>query len=94
MGSGVVGAGVNPADQRWGFSPLLPLGFQLQKQVECPICPVSPSRKVLWLPDGLALRDRQTPCPCLAGQANRNQHRMVWALKAMSVKADCLVRAR
>ena len=68
MGSGVVGAGVNPADQRWGFSPLLRLSSQLQKQVECPICLVSRSRKVLWLPDGLALRDRQTPCPCLPGK--------------------------
>ena len=29
MGSVVAGAGVNPADQRWGFWPLLPLGFQL-----------------------------------------------------------------
>ena len=27
MGSVVVGAGVNPADQRWGFWPLLPLTF-------------------------------------------------------------------
>ena len=61
MESVVVGAGVNSADQRWGFSPLLPLNSQLQKQVECPICPVSPSRKVLGLPDGLALRDRQSP---------------------------------
>ena len=26
MGSVVAGAGVNPADQRWGFWPLLPLG--------------------------------------------------------------------
>jgi hypothetical protein len=25
MGSVVAGAGVNPADQRWGFWPLLPL---------------------------------------------------------------------
>ena len=25
----VAGAGVNPADQRWNFWPLLPLGFQL-----------------------------------------------------------------
>jgi hypothetical protein len=25
MGSEVAGAGVNPADQRWGFWPLLPL---------------------------------------------------------------------
>jgi len=34
---------------------------------------------------GLVLRDRQSPWPCLAGQANRNQHRMVRACKAMSV---------
>ncbi|QNI88672.1 hypothetical protein [Synechococcus sp. ROS8604] len=33
MGSGVAGACVNPADQRWGFWPLLPLGFQLLEQV-------------------------------------------------------------
>ena len=33
MGSVVAGAGVNPADQRWGFWPLLPLGSQLQGQV-------------------------------------------------------------
>jgi len=33
MGSVVAGAGVNPADQRWGFWPLLPRGFQLQVQV-------------------------------------------------------------
>jgi len=32
MGSVVAGAGVNPADQRWGFWPLLPLGYQLQKE--------------------------------------------------------------
>ena len=32
MGSEVDGAGVNPADQRWVFWPLLPLGFQLQEQ--------------------------------------------------------------
>ena len=67
MGSGVVGAGVNPADQRWGFSPLLPLSSQLQKQIGCPICPVSPSRKLLWLPDGQALFDRQTAFPRLPG---------------------------
>ena len=29
MGSVVAGAGVNPADQRWGFWPLLPLRFKL-----------------------------------------------------------------
>ena len=29
MGSVVVGAGVNPADQRWGFWPLLPLCSKL-----------------------------------------------------------------
>lgn len=29
----VAGAGVNPADQHWGFWPLLPLGFQLLEQV-------------------------------------------------------------
>ena len=28
MGSVVAGAGVNPADQRWGFWPLLPLQAQ------------------------------------------------------------------
>ena len=33
MRSVVAGAGVNPADQRWRFWPLLPLGFQLQEQV-------------------------------------------------------------
>ena len=33
MGSVVAGAGVNPADQRWGFWPLLPLGVQLLEQV-------------------------------------------------------------
>ena len=32
MGSMVAGADVNPADQRWGFWPLLPLGFHLQQQ--------------------------------------------------------------
>ena len=32
MGTVVAGAGVNPADQRWGFWPLLPLWFQLQEQ--------------------------------------------------------------
>ena len=32
MVSVVAGAGVNPADQHWGFWPLLPLGFQLQEQ--------------------------------------------------------------
>ena len=31
MDSVVAGAGVNPADQRWSFSPLLPLNSQLQK---------------------------------------------------------------
>ncbi|QNI73205.1 hypothetical protein [Synechococcus sp. NOUM97013] len=31
MGSVVAGAGVNPADQRWGFWPLLPLSSQLQE---------------------------------------------------------------
>ena len=25
--------GVNPADQRWGFWPLLPLSYQLRQQV-------------------------------------------------------------
>ena len=29
MGSVVAGAGVNPADQRWNFWPLLPLSTQL-----------------------------------------------------------------
>ena len=29
MGSVVAGAGVNPADQYWGFWPLLPLSYQL-----------------------------------------------------------------
>ena len=33
MGSVVAGAGVNPADQRWGFWPLLPLSYQSQEQV-------------------------------------------------------------
>jgi len=33
MGSVVAGAGVNPADQRWGFWPLLPPSFQLLEQV-------------------------------------------------------------
>ena len=33
MGSVVVGAGVNPADQRWGFCPLLPTRNQLQEKV-------------------------------------------------------------
>ena len=33
MGSEVSGAGVNPADQRCGFWPLLPLVSQLQEQV-------------------------------------------------------------
>ena len=33
MGSVVSGAGVNPADQHWGYWPLLPLSFQLQKAV-------------------------------------------------------------
>ena len=61
MGSVVAGAGVNPADQRWGFCPLLPLNSQLQKQVECPICPVSPSKLDLRLPEEVALRDRQIP---------------------------------
>ena len=32
MGSVVAGAGVNPADQRWGFWPLLPISSQLQEQ--------------------------------------------------------------
>ena len=33
MWSVVAGAGVNPADQRWGFWPLLPLWVQtLQEQ--------------------------------------------------------------
>ena len=29
MGSVVAGAGVNPADQRWSFWPLLPISSQL-----------------------------------------------------------------
>ncbi len=33
MGSVVAGAGVNPADQRWGFRLLLPLRNQLQEKV-------------------------------------------------------------
>ena len=33
MESAVAGAGVNPAAQRWGFWPLLPLVFQLLEQV-------------------------------------------------------------
>ena len=33
MGSVVAGAGVNPADQCWGFWSLLPLGSRLQEQV-------------------------------------------------------------
>jgi hypothetical protein len=33
MESVVAGAGVNPADQRWGFWPLLPLTAQLQESV-------------------------------------------------------------
>ena len=34
----VAGAGVNPADQRWGFWPLLPLGLLLLELVlgACP----------------------------------------------------------
>ena len=34
MGSVVAGAGVNPADQRWGFWPLLPLSYKLWKWFE------------------------------------------------------------
>ena len=33
MGSVVAGAGVNPADQRWGFWPLLPITALLLKQL-------------------------------------------------------------
>jgi hypothetical protein len=33
MGSVVPGAGVNPADQRWGFWPLLSLSFLLLETV-------------------------------------------------------------
>ncbi|QNJ05794.1 hypothetical protein SynMEDNS5_01065 [Synechococcus sp. MEDNS5] len=33
MGSVVAGAGVNPADQRWGFWPLLPHSSQSQEVV-------------------------------------------------------------
>ena len=33
MGSVVAGAGVNPADQYWGFWPLLPLGPLFKEQV-------------------------------------------------------------
>ena len=33
MGSVVAGAGVNPADQRWGFWPLLPFSSQFQEEV-------------------------------------------------------------
>ena len=33
MGSVVAGAGVNPADQRWGWWPLLPLGSLFLQQV-------------------------------------------------------------
>tara|TARA_Y200000002_G_scaffold110426_1_gene90479 strand:- start:2909 stop:3010 length:102 start_codon:yes stop_codon:yes gene_type:complete len=33
MGSVVAESGVNPADQRWGFWPLLPLSYQSQEQV-------------------------------------------------------------
>ena len=33
MGSVVAGAGVNPADQRWGFWPLLPLSSQFVQLV-------------------------------------------------------------
>ena len=32
MGSVVAGAGVNLADQRWGFWPLLPLSSRLPEQ--------------------------------------------------------------
>ena len=32
MGNVVAGAGVNPADQRWCFSPLLLLSYQLQEK--------------------------------------------------------------
>ena len=32
MASVVAGVGVSPADQRWGFWPLLPLGSQLLHQ--------------------------------------------------------------
>ena len=45
MGSVVAGAGVNPADQRWGFWPLLLLNSQLQKQFESPICQLFPRAK-------------------------------------------------
>ena len=33
MGSVVAGAGVNPADQRWGFWPLLPLSYLSWQEV-------------------------------------------------------------
>ena len=33
MGGVVAEAGVNPADQRWGWLLLLPLSFQVQEQV-------------------------------------------------------------
>ncbi|EAR18512.1 hypothetical protein WH7805_01717 [Synechococcus sp. WH 7805] len=38
MGSVVAGAGVNPADQRWGFWPLLPLSSWLLEELRraCP----------------------------------------------------------
>ena len=32
MASVVAGAGVNPADQRWGFWPLLPVAYHLQEE--------------------------------------------------------------
>ena len=32
MGGVVAEAGVNPADQRWGFWPLLPIGSQIRNQ--------------------------------------------------------------
>ena len=33
MGSVVAGAGVNPAEQRWGFWPLLPLQPKLVQRI-------------------------------------------------------------
>ena len=34
MGGVVAEAGVNPADQRWGFWPLLPIGSQIRNQFQ------------------------------------------------------------
>ena len=64
MGVLVAGAGVNPADQRWGFWPLLPPSVQLPTTYVDLVCPFTALAK--WAsapPQPIDLMHSISPAP-------------------------------